>query len=219
MQRIEWHFATPAPEWAAVPPRKRNSWQRLAASTKGMLTPGNITSAAGVSLVIAGLSAMWQEHLWTGLALIALGRLGDLLDGAIAHKTGTKSPLGEAVDATCDKIGAFATLVVFAGAGLLWWPAALLIGLQNLINALIALIAKRRKYGLHPLVTGKIATAGEWIALLGFALTAALSLEHTSELGIASYTILGVSLTLGGYATLGYARLFWTARQRSGTKS
>lgn len=208
-------MAAAKPEWAMVARSKQNAWQQLAAATRGVVTPGNIISLVGVILVLLGLVCIWQGQLWAGLALVAFGRICDLLDGGIAHKTGTKSPLGEATDATCDKIGAFATLVVFAAAGMLAWPAALLIGLQNLTNSLVALVAKRRRYGLHPLVAGKVATAGEWVALLGFALAAALGAAHTSTLGITSYALLSAALMLGAYATVGYVRLFLAARRGS----
>ncbi|HSX31627.1 MAG TPA: CDP-alcohol phosphatidyltransferase family protein [Candidatus Saccharimonadales bacterium] len=213
---IQWHLATTAPEWAHVPSKKRTPWQRLATQTHGIVTPGNIVSVVGILLVFMGLAAIWFEHYWLSLILLAIGRLCDIADGAVAHKTATKSPLGEGMDATCDKIGALATLTVYAAVGFLWWPAALLIGLQNLINSLIGLIGRQRQYGLHPLPVGKVSTAGEWLALLGLGLIAALGWSQTSTLGYISYGLLYVSLAFGGYATLWYIRLFWATKRRSG---
>jgi phosphatidylglycerophosphate synthase len=211
---MELHLSATKPDWADVPLPKRNSWQHIAALTKGVVTPGNILSVVGVGLVLAGLWEMWDGQYWNGLVLIAIGRICDLIDGAIAHATGTKSPLGEATDASCDKIGALATLMVFGAAGWLWWLVALLIGLQNLVNSLIGLIGRERKYRLHPLPAGKISTAGEWVGLLGFAFVAALGLDHLSALGIAFYAILIASLALGLYATAGYFKSFLSQRNR-----
>ncbi|HSX29487.1 MAG TPA: CDP-alcohol phosphatidyltransferase family protein [Candidatus Saccharimonadales bacterium] len=212
---IDWHLAAAAPEWASVPIKKRTVWQRMAARTHGVVTPGNIVSVLGVILVLAGLFAIWFDHYWLSLLLIAVGRLCDLADGVIAHNTHTKSPVGEGVDATCDKIGALATLVVYAAAGFIWWPAAALVGIRNIISGLIGLIGRHRRYGLHPLPIGKIATVGEWLALLTFGLLAALGWSHTSTLGLVSYAVLGVSVVLATYATVWYYRLFCAARNRN----
>lgn len=213
---MEWHLSTAKPEWEGVKPGKRNRWQRLAVRTHGFVTPGNMTSFIGVALVFVGLVAIWYEAYWLSFMLLAVGRICDIADGLVAHRTRTKSPLGEAVDATCDKIGALATLVVYTAASFLWWPAALLIGAQNLLNSLIGLIGHQRRYELHPLPAGKVSTVGEWIALLGLGLLAAMGGEQTSPLGLAWYSVLGASLVLGAYATFGYFRLFWKESRRRG---
>lgn len=206
------HYSDVQADWHAIPLAKRSIWQRVAGQTRGIVTPGNIISMLGIALVLAGLGAMWQGQYMLGFVLLTIGRICDIADGTVAHATRTKSPLGEAVDATCDKISAFATLIVFAAASLLWWPAAVLIGVQNLLNSYIGLIGKQRRYRLHPLPTGKISTAGEWGALLLFGLLAALGQSHTGPYGIAAYSLLGASLLLGVHATAGYIRSFLNQR-------
>lgn len=209
---MDWHLSATSPDWQRVREGERTYWQRLAVRTKGVVTPGNITSFIGVTLVIIGAVAVAEGNHWQGLICIGIGRLCDILDGIIAHKTGTKSPLGEATDASFDKIGAIATLIVFGATNLLWWPVAVLIGLQNLTNSFIGLIGRQRKYRLHPLPVGKLSTAGEWVALLGFGLAAALGQGQTSGLSLGAYAILAASLALGLYATVGYAQSFWSQR-------
>jgi phosphatidylglycerophosphate synthase len=212
---MELHRSAAQPDWAHVPPDKQNLWQRIAGRTHGIVTPGNIASVVGAALVLIGLLDIAAGHFWRSLILIAVGRLLDILDGIIANRTGTKSSLGEAFDATCDKICAFATIYIFATQGVLWWPAALILGLQNSANTVIGLIAKKRKYDLHPLAVGKVSTAGEWTALLGLGLVAALELSQSSALGVVAYTTLALSLGLGMYATARYLQMFLRTRSRS----
>src|SRR5690349_11384075 len=100
------HHAGTKPDWDLVAASKRNSWQRLAKLSYGVMTPGNLLSFIGILLVGIGLAAINRQHIWKGLVLLAMGRLCDILDGSAAEYTGTKSPLGEAVDASLDKIAA-----------------------------------------------------------------------------------------------------------------
>ncbi len=209
---MDLHYSAPTPDWEKVRHGDRNSWQRMAATTSGVLTPGNIISAVGVIVVLIGLYALSQGQLWLGLSAVALGRVADILDGIAANTTGTKSSLGEAVDATCDKIGAFAAFIVLAGASIVWWPVVLMLGVYNLINSLLGLLAKQRRVVIHPRQTGKLSAAGQWVGLLGLVLAAALNLSKWSGIAIASYCIVTVALGLGGYATAQYIRTYIKAK-------
>jgi phosphatidylglycerophosphate synthase len=197
------HHAATLPDWEQVPPSRHNPWQRLAAKTHGFVTPGNISSFAGLCLVAIGLAYIGHHHLWTGLLILGVGRLFDIVDGTLAERSGTKSPLGEGVDASFDKLAALATLVVFVAASILPWPFAVLIGLQNASTGLLSLAAKALRRTIHPLATGKIGVVVEWAALIGFALGAAADMQ---ALTLIAYAVAMVSVGLNFWATLNYAR-------------
>ncbi len=206
---MDMHYSAPTPDWEDIQPQGRNNWQRLAAKTNGSLTPGNIISVVGLALVCLGAADMSLRHLWRGISIVVVGRLADIADGLVANRTGTKSTLGEAVDATCDKIGAFTVLVVFAVKGFAWWPAPLAIGVYNVINSSIGLLAKRRRIAIHPRRSGKLSAAGQWLALFGLAASTALHQSHWSGLSIASLAVLVIALGLGCYATALYIKTYF----------
>jgi phosphatidylglycerophosphate synthase len=198
------HQSSNVPDWQLVAPAKRTQWQQLAAATHGVLTPGNLVSLLGVVLVFAGLVLVVSHDYLPGLTAVLLGRLCDMLDGIVADRTGTKSPFGEGVDASLDKLGALATLIVLAAEDIVPWPVALIVGAQNVANSVIALIAKLRHVHLHPLTEGKLGTAGQWIGLAGFMAIAGIGPRSDWMWLALSYGVLGASLVVGAYATVRY---------------
>ncbi len=88
--------------------------RRLAGrSLKGLegtsVTPDSLT-VAGVGLCIAGAVVVYFEHLthWlflAGAALFVVGSVLDILDGALARKTGRGTPFGAFLDSTVDRVG------------------------------------------------------------------------------------------------------------------
>lgn len=201
---MQLHRSGSIPDWEATTPAQRNLWQRWATRTGGLLTPANIVSILGAALVAAGLWCVAANELWAGLGLLAGGRLLDILDGYLAEHTGTKSPFGESLDATLDKLAVFAALVVFVGAGIVPWSFGLLVGLGNGVTALISLVAKSRGRAVHPERAGKLGTALEWGALLGFVLAVTVYTPQVFTWGV--YTVAFASIALNGYATLRYAQ-------------
>jgi cardiolipin synthase len=196
------HRNSGKPDWIRIPPSSRNRWQRLAAATHGIVTPGNVFSIIGLVLVIAGLILLAQREFVAGVILVAIGRLADLADGQSADKTGTKSPLGEIVDASFDKIGAILAIIVFAVCGLAPVLIMAVIAVQNISNIMYSYIARRRKVPLHPSAAGKISTAGQWLVFLLFIVAAA----NGGIWPAVAYSIAGMAIGLGLYASVGYAR-------------
>jgi phosphatidylglycerophosphate synthase len=153
-------------DWEKLAPAQRNVWQRTAAKTKGYAAPANVVSVVGLLLVLEGLSVLASGNFWRGIVLLAFGRVADVLDGYVADKTGTKSPLGEALDAGFDKIAALAALFLFMKNGLLPAVPGALIALQMLSNVALTLFAWSRQRKLHPNLSGKLAATMAWSALL-----------------------------------------------------
>ncbi len=142
------HQTTGKPDWADMPKANYNYWQRIAAYSSGIITPGNIITLVGIALVAVGLSEVYRHQYAVGIVALIVGRLADLLDGLVAEKTRTKSPLGEILDASIDKISTVLTVVILyalnVAAG--WQLLALL--LPHIIIMLIV-VSRRVRHKLH----------------------------------------------------------------------
>ena len=206
------HRAQAKPDWEFLPAAQHNRWQRWASQSGGVLTPGNLITAAGACLAAAGLACVGLHEYWLGIALIGAGRLCDILDGIVAESTDTKSPLGEAVDATIDKLIAYAAFAVVALTGIVPWPLALVLWLQNATNATIVFTAQRQGLAMHASRAGKIGTALEWIAILLFVARAAAGLEHAAMFTAVTYGTTVIAFGLSTLATIRYARVYQRLR-------
>lgn len=215
---MKMHQADKVADWQKTPADRLNSWQRVALSTHGTITPGNVLSAFGLALVLWGLVLLAGTHVAAGLVAIGLGRLADVADGMAADRTGTKSPLGELLDTTFDKIGVLATVLVFVAYGYTPWWLVVLILLQHLAIVIASLLARLRHVPLHPSRSGKLAMAGVWAALGLFGL-AHLFILHDWRLAewvalAGGYAATAGSLGLGTAATMSYVRQVMSARPR-----
>lgn len=163
------HRSDNQPEWATVPKEEWNLWQQLAGATSGLATIGNIVTIGGFVSVLAGLHDMYTGSKQSGFIKIAAGRVADLVDGVAANRTGTKSPLGEGLDATADKISMLLALPILAKSGELPVPAAAALVARDVAFAGVATIAKQRGAELHPGAHGKRATFEQWLSLSFYA--------------------------------------------------
>lgn len=198
---LDLHRVGKRPDWELVAANRHNVWQRIAAGTKGVLTPANVASVTGAVLVVIGLWQVVADNLLVGFILIAVGRAADILDGAVAHATGTKSNVGEALDASIDKIVVIAALGVLVGTGIVPLLAAGLMVVRNSANITLSLLAKAHKKVLHPSRAGKLAGGLEWVSLLLFVLSAFAAEQASNAIEdgsfVLAYAMLGVTLALG----------------------
>jgi phosphatidylglycerophosphate synthase len=156
------HRAAKVPDWEKVPESERNLFQRIAAKTKGVVTPGNVVSATGAALVTVGLADIAKNRKTRGTILLIGGRLLDLGDGTVAELTGTKSPIGEGVDAVIDKAEIAIGLPLLVAKGMVPLERAIDLGVQNATSATINAIAKAKGIEIHPSRSGKDWTMGCW---------------------------------------------------------
>ena len=198
-------------DWLYIEPAQRNIWQRIAATTYGLVTPANGVSLLGGALVAAGLFDAYHGHVLRGSLLIIVGRLADIADGFLADRTGTKSSIGEAVDATLDKLAILGVLIIFSATEIIPLLPALLILLQNGANVILSALARSRKKPLHATSAGKLSTAAIWAAICLYGLAAALEI---SVLTWTVHLIAGVALAIGFYATSGYAKAYVSSMRR-----
>lgn len=188
---LNMHTAGKKADWNLVKPKKRNFWQKLAVSTRGVITPANIVSGVGAVLVVIGFMQFGNGVTLQGLVLIATGRIADIADGYVAHVTGTKSPLGEAIDTIIDKLTILFGLVVIIIFNLL--PALFIAAIivQSLINSIASLIGRRRGVAIHPSQYGKLATFLAWFTIISYLLYSLVD-ERTHATAL-SGTVLALS--------------------------
>ncbi len=204
---LDIHRTGKAADWYAVPEARRNLWQRLASRTHGFVTPGNFVSVIGAALAILGFVWLYQDRLTAGLIAIAVGRSCDILDGSVAQYTGTKSSLGETVDAGLDKVVMLAAFLVFASTDLVPFMLVILLASQQLISAVLSGYARLCHMALHPSPLGKIAMAVQWVVLLGYILAAIVGVS-SAVMNILHVAFIGAILA-GSIATYGYAQHVW----------
>jgi phosphatidylglycerophosphate synthase len=202
---MQMHRTGSHPDWEGTLPHQQNRWQRAAAKSHGVITPGNAITLLGLALVGWGLAEISWHRYWLGGVLFLVGRLCDLLDGATAQRTGTKGPFGELLDATADKLTVGATFIIFFAAHIAPGGILLTMLLPHAIISTIAIHAFLRARPLHPSRVGKLSMAGLWLALVGFLLAKALGSGAT----IVSVVAVAIALlaTLGSFAAIpGYIR-------------
>lgn len=183
-------------------------WQKLAAKTHGVLTPGNLLSVGGAGILSAGLVCLYNGSLGMGLSLVIVGRIADIADGVVAAKTGTKSPLGEALDATVDKLALLATVITLLMTGLTPWLIVLAFTLFNAVNAVCGGLARLQSAKIHPSKFGKFAAALQWLTIVLFLLSALLA---GNQAGMAGTIIAALgwicfvnASVISSIATIGY---------------
>jgi phosphatidylglycerophosphate synthase/diacylglycerol kinase family enzyme len=209
------HHSGTKPDWEAVTLDERNRWQTVAASTNGLVTPGNVVSLLGASLSLAGISQAVSGNYSPALGLLIVGRSLDALDGAIADMTGTKSPVGKFVDAGLDKLVIVVAMVGLASVGLLPAWLALSILTLNALTVLAAYKARRRQIVLQPSAIGKIAMMAYWAATVVYIIgnLSILTPHRALHTGLltAALIVAITTLALGINATVGYLAIAFTA--------
>lgn len=197
-------------DWHDVKGEERNIWQKLAFRSYGTLTPANFVSLVGGALAIYGLFLILNSEIVSGLLLLTIGRIADLLDGIIAEYTKTKSPLGELVDAVADKLVIAVAIIVFAALELVPWPIVALIAIQNIFTGLAVVIGRLRNIRIHPSKYGKYSTALAWVTLIFYPFGQWIKDNENSMTGIIliviSLACFGAWLFAGSIASVRYAK-------------
>ncbi len=201
-------------QWESVEPEDRNVFQTVAAKTNGIVTPANAVDAIGAGLVASGLKDISRNNTAKGVVKVGLGRIADLVDGFIAERTGTKSPLGEGLDVIIDKTETAGALPVLVKADILPKSVAGMIVAQNMANTAFSAVAKQRGAEIHPSREGKITMFGQWAAIGFYGLAAAArsgdapriadGMEIVADVCAATTTVLAPQV-VSGYARDAFA--------------
>ncbi len=199
------HRTTGKPDWDSIHTADRTSFQRVAARTNGIVTPANIITIFGFGIVLYGLWAILSQQFWIGLIALAIGRLLDVVDGWVANATGTKSPLGELLDAAVDKIGTLLTIVIFFIAQVTYWWVIILLVLPQVAIPLVSFYKRRKGIKIHPTRIGKFSMASAWVGLVGLLVVRALGLTWPDGLVVFVDLFVILSFILGIYALWQYS--------------
>lgn len=191
------HRAGSKPQWDGVPSKKRNTWQDLAVSTNGILTPGNALTILGFAMVLSGLMYILQEQYWLGAVYIGIGRLLDIADGQAAEYTKTKSPLGEQLDAGFDKLATVLILIALPAASVLPWSLAIALLAPHVAIAAYSAYRIAHFQQLHPSKFGKISMALAWVSLVALLVGHAVAADKTTVLHIIGYITAASSIAYG----------------------
>lgn len=152
-------------DWEMIPVDERNIFQQIASVTKGVATPANAVSFYGASKVVKGLYDINKGDTLNGILSVGIGRLADIVDGTVANATGTKSAVGEGVDATLDKLTAVVAVPVLVRNNIISRKFAGFTVAQNIANTGLTAIAKRRGQEIHSTWAGKRSTGFLWTAI------------------------------------------------------
>lgn len=204
-------------DWEKVPENERNVWQRVAAKTNGIVTPGNAVTAAGAGLVLSGVHDINRGRTHRGIVKVALGRLFDIGDGFVAEKTKTKSRTGAFFDAFVDKLEVGVALPVLAKKDIIPRRAVKTIVIQNAANVVFTGIAKARGRDIDSSLAGKYTTTAQWTEItLGGITNILKDGQNNHEVTLQRLNLASevVATGLGLLATAGYAE---TALDLSGT--
>lgn len=133
------------------------------------LTIPNAMSLVGGKLTWDGAENLEEV---SGLVRVIIGRSIDVADGAVARATGQTSNVGAAVDAITDKVATLKLLYEMLKKGAAPKSVIGTIAVLNMINAAATGIANYRskhKGETRPTKSGKLAMAGETLALFAYA--------------------------------------------------
>lgn len=203
------HRTDKKPQWESTAESDRNIWQRIAHKTYGVVTPANLVSLTGLALTMSGLQDFRRGDKQKAATKIIVGRACDIADGLVAEHTKTKSPLGEAVDATIDKISMAHGLYVLSETDTIPAFATASFFTQNIVNTAATAVAKKRGVELHPSLEGKITTLLQWAAIGGYVIDNVLTEQRnnyveSSPVETASHAITAGATALGTVVNMQY---------------
>lgn len=208
---MQMHRVRAKPDWEYVAKPERSPWQKLAAATNGMATPGNMITLLALAFVLAGSVLLLDRIYIVGFMMIATGRVLDFVDGAIAERTKTKGPLGEALDSIADKLAFLAVFAVFAMESIM--PITLLVGLLllQLANSVVVVAKKLRGINVHTTRYGKIEAAMLWATIGVFSVSFLLDRYDATQPLDVSVSVLAIvlfiaTITLGLLTTRSYTQ-------------
>lgn len=171
-------------DWELVSPAEQNPFQKVAAATRGILTPANLITVIGALVTLWGAAELFARDWWLAIVLLLAGRVLDVADGFIAHRTGTKSALGETLDATADKIVTVLTVVaLFLAHVAPTWLMSLFV-LPHIIITIIVLVDRIRGVKLHPSRLGKTTMLLAWLVIPLLLIVKAAELNSTHPFAV-----------------------------------
>lgn len=156
--------------------------------------------------VLHGAAELETKH---GKAEVAIGRVGDLVDGAVARKFNLSSDAGAIFDVTADKLGMLAIAKHAWQKDLVPKPILAIMAAKHSINAAATVyngLSDQQRRSIRPPKSGKYSMFADNISLGAFLLSDELdcgsaAYEAARALGYAAF---GIGLAFGANATHRY---------------
>ncbi len=144
-----------------------------------MSLPDQLTVARVAAVPVVVLLFAWDfpNHAYWATAIFVVAMATDQIDGWLARRRGTSSPLGKLLDPVADKVLVLATLVMLIGEGVApAWMVALIVVREILVSGL-RLAAVERGVVLGARDLGRLKTWAQAVAatMCGFAAAGAWS--------------------------------------------
>jgi len=141
--------------------------------------PDQLTVARVAAVPVVVLLFAWDfpNHAYWATAIFVVAMATDQIDGWLARRRGTSSPLGKLLDPVADKVLILATLVMLIGEGVApAWMVALIVVREILVSGL-RLAAVERGVVLGARDLGRLKTWAQAVAatMCGFAAAGAWS--------------------------------------------
>jgi CDP-diacylglycerol--glycerol-3-phosphate 3-phosphatidyltransferase len=184
-------------------------------------TIANGLTALRIILIPVIVALFYLPYGWgdvTAGLLFALAGITDTLDGYVARRTGTVSPLGEFLDPVADKLIVATALVLIVSRNPVWYvtlTAAVIIGREIAISALrewMAEVGARRKVAVSAL--GKFKTIAQIVGLSMMLFYEDLWTLPIYRIGLA-LTVIAAVLTL--WSMVLYLKVAWPDLNRRRT--
>ena len=115
------------------------------------------------------ISVLVSRHVMVlALVVLALSAVSDGLDGLIARSFNQVSKIGQILDPIADRLLIFCSILALGVAGIIPWWMLIVVGLRDLIMAILVLILAQHDYGPLPVhFVGKAGTALLMISIVG----------------------------------------------------
>jgi CDP-diacylglycerol--glycerol-3-phosphate 3-phosphatidyltransferase len=180
------------------------------------VSPDAVTIAGTVGVLVGAIGFGARGHFITGLIIVTLSALTDMLDGTMARALGRSRPFGALLDSTMDRI---ADGAIF-GAVAYWFgthghPSGLVAALLCLIAGQVVSYVKARAEGLGLSANVGIAERPERLVLIGIGgLLQGLHVPHALEITL--WVLAALSLVTVGQRMIHVYRQS-TAREQAGS--
>ena len=115
------------------------------------------------------ISVLVSRHeMVLALVVLALSAVSDGLDGLIARSFNQVSKIGQILDPIADRLLIFCSILALGVADIIPWWMLIVVGLRDLIMAILVLILAQHDYGPLPVhFVGKAGTALLMISIVG----------------------------------------------------
>lgn len=195
-------------DWEHIPVEELNAFQYIAASTGGIVTPANMLDVAALCLLENGLQDIKHGRYNTGTLQLASAIGEDAINGLVADKTGTKSPLGELIDAGGDVFKSTRMLSVLVKEDFVpGWVAQMIVARKS-ANGLATGVAKLRHMEIHTTKEGKFAETAQNAMVLssvGRKLARLNDQKYLAQYATAALAVSTAAFTgYGFYSTIDY---------------